>query len=228
MFRKKHAHGARAAAGALLLGAAYSGVSSADIMTAEMRDFTFADGQVVYYATPDQWQTSVEIDDNNRVVAATELKDARGNVLGNLTLSTSGGDDEDYVVFGTLSSSDDESHSALVSSSLDAMQSDDSVSALGFLVPSGGAVTGPDAVLFRNLGIFAFVYGLDRVDWVSGYGDPSDGSLMNLMASATASSTAGGPGNAPAVPGPATPLLLLAGLFGLASVARRSRGAAAR
>lgn len=202
-----------------------AGGASAKIFTtsASVQDFRFDDQDLVLYTNPSLDQVTLELTADNQVVltsidGAEYSTEAGGEVLGTLNLggsSNGAGYSGSYMIFGSLPSGETSSFGKLMTGTLDAMQSAPDGLSLAFLFLDGPA-TGSLGTHYQSVGIFARVAGLDEEDWIRQYN--SSASIMNLIAEPA-------PGQElvrPAAPIPATPLLLLAGLFGLRFVRRRA------
>jgi hypothetical protein len=190
-----------------------------------VQDFRFHQGRVLY-TNPSLDQVTLELTPDNRVVltsidvegaALRSAPDGRGNIVGTLDLRGGVGNDGsfagNFMIFGSRPSDNQSSTRALVSGTFDAMQADDDDQSLGFLFGNALA-TGQMGTQLRDIGIYALVAGLSEQEWIERYSDQSG--LQGLMSASNED-----PASPQAVPLPATPLLLLAGLVGLGFLRHR-------
>lgn len=204
-----------------------AGGAAAEIFTtsASVQDFRFDELDHVLYTNPSLDQVSMELSADNRVVitsidGADVSTDPGGNdVVGKLQLTgTRVGDGyrgEYYLHFGTMIDTETASTSYLMNGALDAMESGTDDDGLKFLF--SGPTTGAKGTEYQRFGLFAEVAGIGVEDWLNQY--DASASTMNLVASADTDPDF----SSPAAPIPATPLLLLTGLFGLRFARGRGR-----
>lgn len=224
----------RSAAGLLLLLAVVgAGPATATIIptAGTIKDFTFVEGEVNYdipliadmglvLSSGNDIELTVRgADGNTGVFEPASGFTAKLSWRANLDRNIPGFVGGEFMVFGSLPSAEDSDRATLMAGTLDAMQADGDSGSLAFLF-SGQTTTGTLAQQYQSIGIYAHVAGLDDVVWARGYMD-QPGSIVGTLGDASM-----GRQNAPsptaAIPVPATPLLILAGLFGLGYRQRRN------
>jgi len=214
-----------------LLAVAGAGPVAAGMFATEaaVSNFTFVDGNVEY-STPPIGEVAVALSPDNAVVLKVRNADgsrsvfdpesgftAKLNLGAKMTSGTAGVGS--LLIFGSIPSAQDSDSDELMSGTLDAMQGDEDAGSLAFLVPDQ-PTTGTLAQQYQSIGIYAHPAGSDPVDWArqstARLGSILDTPGANLGLTQEPSPTA-------AIPTPATALLILAGVFGLAYRQRRAK-----
>jgi hypothetical protein len=211
-----------------VLAAACAGEAFAGMFATEaaVGDFTFERGQVVYtlpsVAELQRGLASDSVLGPSAVGGSSSTDLARFNPR--LRVGPSPDDSQrpgagGVMTFGSIPPAEDSDTLELMKGVLDSMQIDGGDDSLAFLVPDSSA-TGALANEFRSFGLYSVVSGLDVVDWLGQHS--SAGSVSDLTFSQLEREAAGqGAGGTSAIPSPATPLLMLAGLLSLRFLGRR-------